>query len=188
VPSGLPSAFVLAMSSTLPPGPAGAPARPEALLLEQSRLCLDLPDERGVAACRRALAAGPPSRRAAALRSVLAGKLTMLRRWEEVVEVHREAVRLEPDDPIGHLRLGSALLYLAGRPEEALPSLREAVRLGPSAPKAHGTLGVALAALGEAAAAVAALEEARRLDPDYLEARPASRLVYEAARRGETWP
>jgi cytochrome c-type biogenesis protein CcmH/NrfG len=69
-----------------------------------------------------------------------------------------------------------------------MPSLREAVRLDPGLPEAHGTLGIALATLGETQAAVAALEEASRLDPEYMETRPASRLVYEAARRGEAWP
>jgi len=49
-------------------------------------------------------------------------------------------------------------------------------------------LGNALALLGRAPEAVAAFEQALRLDATALDRRPAARAAYEAARRGEKWP
>ena len=139
-------------------------------------------------ACRRALVLGLPAAQASALRRVLAVKLAGLQRWEEVVEVYREAARAAPGDPEAARRLGSALLHLAGRPAEAMGPLQDAIRLGPGEPLAHAELGVALAALGRATEATAAFDEAARLDPAFFESRPAAQAIYEAARRGEGWP
>lgn len=139
-------------------------------------------------ACRNALALGLPAPRAAALRRVLAAKLASLERWDEAVEVCRDAVRASASDPEAQLRLGRALLHLAGRTAEAVGPLQEAIRLRPEGPAAHGELGVALAALGRPAEAVAAFEDAMRLDPGYFESRPAAQATFEAARRGQRWP
>jgi tetratricopeptide (TPR) repeat protein len=119
---------------------------------------------------------------------VLAVKLAGLRRWEEAVEVYRGAVRARPGDDDAQERLGHALLHLLGRPEEAVGPLQEAIRLRPDRASAHAELGIALAALGRATEAVAAFEQADRLDPGYLESRPAARATLDAARRGQRWP
>ena len=42
--------------------------------------------------------------------------------------------------------------------------------------------------LGRAPDAVAAFEQALRIDPTVLDQRPAARAAYDAARRGEKWP
>lgn len=169
--------------------PAGAAAAPDSTsATEQARLCIDLPKDEGVQACRRALALGLSPQRSEAVRLVLARELGALGRWEEAVAVYRESARVRPDDPEAHLRLGSALLLGLNRPEEAAGSLREAIRLRPREARAHGLLGIALNDLGRHAEAVAALEQALRLDPAYFEQRPAARATLEAARRGEVWP
>jgi Flp pilus assembly protein TadD len=74
------------------------------------------------------------------------------------------------------------------RAAEAEPELREAARLRPEDAEAQVLLGDALAQLGRAADAVAAFEQALRLDPKVLDQRPAARAAYDAARRGEKWP
>jgi tetratricopeptide (TPR) repeat protein len=160
------------------PGPTTGPVRQ----------CLDLAGEEGVTACQHALAVALPPGPAATLRRVLAVRLAGLRRWDEVVEVYRSAVRARPADDDAQERLGHALLHLRGRPDEAVAPLQEAIRLRPDRASAHAELGTALAARGRASEAVAAFEEAARLDPGYFESRPAAQATFAAARRGQRWP
>jgi len=141
-----------------------------------------------VSACRHALAATLPAGIAATLRRVLAVKLAGLRRWDDVTEVYRSAVRARPADDDAQERLGHALLHLLGRPDEAVGPLQEAIRLRPGRASAHAELGTALAALGRASEAVVAFEDAARLDPGYFESRPAAQATFDAVRRGQRWP
>lgn len=104
------------------------------------------------------------------------------------MDVYRGAVARRPADGSVRLRLGTALLHMQDRAAEAEPELRAAVRLGPTDPEARATLGNALALLGRSADAVAAFEEALRLDPTVLDRRPGARAAYEAARQGQVWP
>ena len=152
------------------------------------RECLERPGEEGVTACQQALALALPAARAATLRRVLAGRLAALKRWDDAVEVYRDDVRARPGDAEAQRRLGSALLYLTGRPADALGPLQESIRLRPNEPAAHAELGVALAELGRADDAVAAFEAAARLDPAYFESRPAAQATFDAVRRGQRWP
>jgi tetratricopeptide (TPR) repeat protein len=166
------------------PSVAGAAgAKPETV-----RECLDLAGEAGVTACQQALTLALPAARAASLRRVLAVKLAGLRRWDDAVEAYRDAVRARPADAEAQLRLGHALLHLAGRPAEAVGPLQEAIRLRPQDTAAYVELGIAFAGLGRASEAVAAFEEGARLDPGYFESRPAAQATFDAARRGQRWP
>ena len=155
---------------------------------EPAGQCLELPGEAGVLACREALGQALSKHRAAALRGILASKLAALGRWEEVVAVHRETVRLDPASADGYLRLAAALIHGVGHPEDALPILREAARLDPSDADPWGAQGTALAALGRAGEAAEAFAEAARRDPTWLERHPASQAASEAASRGQAWP
>jgi tetratricopeptide (TPR) repeat protein len=168
-----------------------APARPVegAAAREQARLCEDRPGEEGLAACRRAIELGLGPKRLDAVRELVARRLVSLERWEELVELFREGVALYPESGAAQLRLGSALLFAVDRPEEALGPLREAARLGTTDDvEAQLLLGVALNALGRQQEAVAAFEDAERVDPALVDRRPASRAVYEAAKKDERWP
>ena len=173
--------LAVAAPSPRPPGET-AGAR------EQARQCLEQPRTLAVESCRRALALGLTSARAAVVRRALALKLVALLRTGEAVEVYRDAVREAPDDAGAHLRLGQALLSIQGDPEAALPLLQRAQELAPEDARAPGAAGLALSALGRTAEAVAAFEAARRLEPEFFASRPGARLAYEAAQRGERWP
>jgi tetratricopeptide (TPR) repeat protein len=141
-----------------------------------------------VAACREALELGLPPARQPAIEATLASRLSSLERWDEIVEVYRGAVSRRPADGQARIRLGAALLHMQDRAADAEPELREAIRLRRNDAEAHVLLGDALARLGRAPDAVAAFEEALRLDPTVLNQRPAARAAYDAARRGERWP
>lgn len=179
-------ALVLAFAPSASSSPAATPDSPAAI--QPARQCVDLPKDAGIAACRAALSLGLSQRRAGVLRDVLASKLAALGRWEEAVAVYREAAAQPSAGAETYVRLGSALVHGVGRPEEALPWLREAARIDPSNPGPWGVLGAALSALGRSGEAAAAFDEAVRRDPAWLEGRPASQAIAEAARKGEAWP
>jgi tetratricopeptide (TPR) repeat protein len=171
-------------------GAAAVPAgRPEtAAARAEARQCLELTRESAVAACRRALLLGLSPPRAALVRRALALELVALERGKEAVEVYREGVAAQPEDGESHLRLGQALLSIAGDAEAALPVLERARDLRPDEARMAGALGLALSALGRTAEAVTAFEAAARLEPQFFASRPGARRAYEAARRGERWP
>jgi tetratricopeptide (TPR) repeat protein len=184
--------FAAAVVAAEPPPAARSPApRPRdetPRAREQARLCERLNLEEGVAACRAALALGIGPDRRGPLREVLAGHLVALERWDELADLLRENVRLEPASAGAWQRLGLVLLFNLGETEEAVSALGEAVRLAPADASARLGLGLALHAGGRPKEAAAAMEEALRLDPAVLDGRPAARAVLEAARRGEAWP
>jgi Flp pilus assembly protein TadD len=154
----------------------------------QARLCTRGTGEASLAPCRKALELGLPVTRQPAIEATLAARLSSLQKWDEVLDVYRGAVSRRPADGEARLRLGAALLHMQDRAAEAEPELREAIRLRPEDPEPQVLLGDALARLGRQADAVAAFEQALRLDPNILDQRPAARAAYDAARRGEKWP
>lgn len=154
----------------------------------QARLCTKATGEAAVAPCRKALELGLPAGRQPAIEATLAARLSSLERWDEVVEVYRGAVSRRPGDGQARIRLGAALLHMQDRAAEAEPELREAIRLRPDDAEPQVLLGDALVRIGRAADAVAAFEQALRLDPTILDQRPAARAAYDAARRRENWP
>jgi tetratricopeptide (TPR) repeat protein len=168
---------------------AGARARAEETVEARNaaRQCTAAVREERVTTCRHALELGLAAPRKAIVLGVLARQLANLERWPEAVEVYRELVTESPDDADARLRLGEALLRGVGRTEEAVQVLHEAIDLGADAP-AYGTLGAALNLLGRHTEALAAFEEAERLEPDFFEYRPAAREIRDASRRGERWP
>jgi tetratricopeptide (TPR) repeat protein len=174
-------------AATEPPAPRSA-AHETAQAREQARLCERLHGEEGVAACRAALALGIAPARRSALRQKLASRLVVLEKWDELAELYREDVQLEPKNAEAWERLGRALLFTLDRRADAVAALEQAVRLAPSDAETRLTFGLALATAGRYTEAVAALHEALRLDPDVLAGRPAARAVLEAAERGQPWP
>jgi serine/threonine protein kinase/tetratricopeptide (TPR) repeat protein len=81
----------------------------------------------------------------------------------------RKAIRLQPDKPDLHLRLGQ-LFYSQGRFAEAESCYREVIRLQPDLAAGHRELGQALRDQKRFEEAETALREAIRLQPDLLPA------------------
>jgi len=185
-------AVVLAMGLAASPAGGAERATPAAgetaAAREQARLCERKNREEGVAACRAALALGIGPERRGPVREKLAKHLVTLEKWDELAELLREGVRLDPTSAAAWQRLGLILLFALGEPAEATGALEEAVRLAPRDAPVRLGLALALQAAGRAKEAAAAFEEALRIDPAVLDGRPAARAAMEAAGRAEPWP
>ena len=145
-------------------------------------------EDGGLVACREALRLGLREPQRTVLRQLLARRLAERERFDELVELYSEDTRERPGDSEAWRQLGAARLFLRADPAGALPALEEAVKLRAEDGETHVLLGLCLNSLSRHAEAVAAFEEALRLDPESLELRPAARATFEAARRGERWP
>ena len=155
---------------------------------EQARLCERKSLEEGAAACRAALALGIGPERRGPVREMLAKHLVALEKWDELGELLREDVRIDPTRASAWQRLGLTLLFALDEPAEAASALEEAVRLAPGDASSRLGLALALHAASRPKEAAAAFEEALRIDPAALDGRPAARAAMEAASRGEPWP
>jgi tetratricopeptide (TPR) repeat protein len=157
---------------------------------DQARLCASIEAEpdASITACRQAVELGLDPGWSAALRLLLARKLAVRERWDEVVDTYRALVEARPTDADVRRRLGAALLFGKGDAAGAAETLREAVRLAPEGAEGFTLLAAALGASGRHAEAALACDEALRLDPARFELRPSAAALCEAARRGEAWP
>lgn len=108
--------------------------------------------------------------------------LTMQGKWDDAIAAYREGIRLEPDNANAHINLGAILCDHKGDYPGAATVFREAIRLDPKSAEAHVNLGNALDALGKVEGAIAAWEQANRLQPDI-----ASNLVA-GQQRGSSFP
>lgn len=169
---------------------ASAPVRAAetATAREQARLCERLTGADAVTACRAALRLGIGSERRGALRELLAKQLAGLERWDELAELFRDEVRLDPRDADAWQRLGATLLFALNLPAESVAALEQAVQLAPQDVGARVTLGLALAASGRYVDAVTAFDQALQRAPEALADRPAARATLDAAREGRSWP
>lgn len=181
-------ALALALAATVAATVAAGAERETPAAREQARLCERKNREEGVAACGAALALGIGPERRGPIREMLARHLVALERWDELAELLRESVRLDPTSAAAWQRLGMTLLFALGEPAEATGALEEAVRLAPRDAPIRVGLALALHAAGRATEAASAFGEALRIDSAVLEARPAARAAMEAAGRGEPWP
>jgi len=185
--AALTAACVAACAWWAAPAAQALAAEPRAAR-DQARLCERLSGDEAVEACRSALRLGIGPARRGAVRTLLAKHLVALERWDELADLFRESVRLDPGNAEAWQRLGTTLLFALGAPAEAVSALQEAARLAPADAPTRLALGLALAAAGRAAEAGAALEEALRLDPAVLDGHPAARAALDAARQGRSWP
>lgn len=80
-----------------------------------------------------------------------------------LLEKYKEAVRVNPQDGMGHYNLGEVYIELS-RFSEALPSLKDAIRINPKHRSAHYQLGFALVQMGRDEDAIEPLETSLRLD------------------------
>lgn len=127
---------------------------------------LELGDTGGALASYRAALALDP--RHAGARQNLGRTLLGLGRLADAIEVYAERLRLEPDSADAHYQLGGAL-GRAGRIDEALPHFVRALELKPGA-VSYLNYARFLSEAGRPTDAIAALETALRLRPDFPEA------------------
>jgi eukaryotic-like serine/threonine-protein kinase len=78
---------------------------------------------------RTALALRPQT---GSLHYALGGLYLSVQRWDQAIAEFEQAVRLDPDNPWCHNRLGFTLAWKGGHEDEAIAEFREAVRLDPS--------------------------------------------------------
>ncbi len=182
------AALLGAVPAAAAPPREAAPRGETAAAREQARLCERENLEPGVAACRAALALGIGPERRGPVREILARHLVALERWEELGDLLREGVQLEPTSAEAWRRLGEVLLFALDQPSEAVAALQVAVGLAPAEAPTRVDLALALHAAGRSPEAAPAFAEALRLDPTVLDGRPAARAVHEAVRGGEPWP
>ncbi|VAX29715.1 hypothetical protein MNBD_NITROSPINAE05-572 [hydrothermal vent metagenome] len=92
-------------------------------------------------------------------------KLPEKRTHEELLgllEKYKEAVRVNPQDGMGHYNLGEVYIDLS-RFSEALPSLQEAIRINPKHRSAYYQLGFAMIEMGRDEEAIEPLETSLQL-------------------------
>lgn len=180
--------MLVAAAVTLAVAPQAAAPSLQARAAVRQCLSFEVAVPDSLAACRQAVAFGLPPEWSAQIRAYLARRLAALARWDEVIEIYRGLAAEQVGDAEWARRLGAALLFGAARTAEAETAFREALRRDDASAESWALLGCALAAMGHHPEAVSAFERAESLDADCLKARPGLAEVFEAARRGETWP
>jgi tetratricopeptide (TPR) repeat protein len=100
----------------------------------------------------------------------MADYLAKQHRFDEALESHREAVRIDPEHGRANALLGQALV-MSHRPLEARPYLEVALREQPGNAYVHAAMASVAAAEGELADAVAHNREAMWLEPGLRSAR-----------------
>jgi superkiller protein 3 len=94
--------------------------------------------------------------------------LRSMGRYEEAAAALRKAVALNPNSAGFHLDLAGLLLTRMDDSAGAVPHLQEAIRLNPRYGLPHRHLGLALRRLGKTREAIAALDRAVELAPDFV--------------------
>ena len=96
----------------------------------------------------------------------LAAILGMQGRFDELIDLLRKTIELEPSYPDAHNNLGNALKR-QGDLTAAIASYKTALQLQPNYPDAHYNLGNALQEQGDLSAAIASYKTALQLQPNY---------------------
>jgi tetratricopeptide (TPR) repeat protein len=101
----------------------------------------------------------------------------------EAAAAYREAIRLEPEDPVLHFNLGNAL-HACGETAAAAEHFRRAAECDPCYVEAWNNLGNMLADLEQTDQAIKAYEKALRLVPTYADAQYNLAAVTQVTRGG----
>jgi len=112
---------------------------------------------------RTALALRPET---VSVHCALGGLYLGLRRWDQAITEFEQTVRLDPENPWCHNRLGFTLAWKGGRDDEAIAQFREAVRLDAKLGWSHYFLAIALERKGCLDEAAGEFRETARLLPE----------------------
>jgi len=107
-------------------------------------------------------------------------------KFDEAIELSREAIRLDPESFEGLNNLGSAL-FARGRTDEAIVHLRRAIEIAPGYAFAHANLGAALTSRGDLEEGMTHYCRAVQINPNLIHSlEPSSRrAVARRCRIGE---
>lgn len=87
-----------------------------------------------------------------------------LKQWNQAIECYRNALVIEPENPVLFTVLGEALQEI-GETQESISAFREAIRIEPGALDASTNLAITLSQQGNTAEAVNLLASALRIHP-----------------------
>jgi predicted O-linked N-acetylglucosamine transferase (SPINDLY family) len=88
---------------------------------------------------------------------------------QQAIEAYRRAIAIDPNNPLPHNNLGTALLHLQ-QADQVIAEYQAAIRLQPNLAEAHYNLGNAMRSRGLYDNAIASFQTAARLKPDYADA------------------
>src|SRR5580658_4968082 len=112
---------------------------------------------------RAVLAAQPQHAQGLHLLGILA---LQVKQPESAIELISRSLRIEPDEPVAHLNLGTARLEL-GRAQQALESFEQALKLAPHYADAWNNHGNVLLELKRPQQALSSLNRALELQADF---------------------
>jgi hypothetical protein len=90
---------------------------------------------------------------------------------KDIIEFNTWRLRLDPNDAMGHTRLGQALMAIRTRQDEAFHHLQRAVQLEPGLDEAHYALGLILRRQNQLVEARKEFEVVIHLNPEHSQAR-----------------
>jgi protein O-mannosyl-transferase len=90
--------------------------------------------------------------------------------WHDEATLWTSVAKVNPEDALAHLNLGSALLEIPNRVPDAISEYQRAMQIYPSYAEAHNNLGAVFLQSGRTTEAIAEYRAAVRLDPDYPDA------------------
>jgi Tfp pilus assembly protein PilF len=96
----------------------------------------------------------------------------------DVIEFNTWRLEQNPNDAVGHARLGRALAVIGGRRDEAVRHLERAVELQPELDEAHYALGLLLEQRQDLAAARREFEKVVNINPDHSKAHTSLGFVF----------
>jgi serine/threonine-protein kinase len=126
-------------------------------------LCDQSKEGEAIGYYRTALALRPDT---VSLRYALGDLYLAQQRWDGAIAEYEQAVRLDPENPWSHNRLGFTLAWKGGHDDEAIAQFREAVRLDASIGWSHYFLAIALENKSRLDEAVDEFRQAERLLPE----------------------
>ncbi len=100
----------------------------------------------------------------------LAMSLREAGRVEEAIDQYRQAIHIEPNNPMPHILLGNTF-FQSGSIQSAIAQYQDAIRIAPDSFVAHFNLGNAFLKTGRTGDAIAQYQMVVRLKPDFAPAR-----------------